>query len=94
MGYFTQQVKRSLRMDEVLAYFGWTPLVSNPNGIEGLCFENEKISYEEVELNFFKAIAACVKDGSYIEMCDEEGNGFRWVFKDGDCTEVQAKVSW
>lgn len=45
------------------------------------------------DLKAFQKIAPFVQDGSFIEMEGEDNETWRWVFKNGKCREVKAKVS-
>jgi hypothetical protein len=40
------------------------------------------------------AIAPAVENASCIEMSGEEGDLWRWVFKDGRCQEIFPKIIW
>lgn len=44
--------------------------------------------------SLFEAVAPYVEDGSFIEMTGDEGEKWRWVFKDGGLKEIYAKVVW
>lgn len=64
----------------------------NENGdIFYLYFNGEKLGDDE---EIFNAIAPAVEDGSFIEMQGENGYLWRWVFQDGKCREIAAKVIW
>ena len=58
---------------------------------QGLYFDGEKLGSD---YNLFCAIAPYVKDGSYIEMQGEDGEIWRWKFKDGNCYEVYPTIVW
>lgn len=45
------------------------------------------------ELQLYNSMAEFVDDG-YIEYLGEDGERWRYVFKDGKCEEVYPKVSW
>ena len=45
------------------------------------------------ELDVFQCMAEFIND-SYIEYLGEDGEKWRYVFKDGDCKEVYPKVIW
>jgi hypothetical protein len=45
--------------------------------------------------SFFQQIAQFVKDGSWIEMDANYGEGpFRWVFKNGQMHEIEPVITW
>lgn len=45
------------------------------------------------ELDLYNSMAEFVNNG-YIEYLGEDGERWRYVFKDGKCEEVYSKVSW
>jgi hypothetical protein len=45
------------------------------------------------ELDMFQCMAEFIND-SYIEYLGEDGEKWRYVFKDGECNEVYPKVIW
>jgi hypothetical protein len=42
----------------------------------------------------FRAIAPYVEDGSYLEVVGEDGEKWRWIFKNGQCDEKYPEVKW
>lgn len=65
--------------------------LDNDGNIVDVEFIGEKLRDDFAK---FRSIASYVKDGSFIEMIDEQGEQWRWVFKDGTCCEITPKVSW
>lgn len=61
------------------------------DNIDKISFEGENL-WDEYK--FLQNIAAFVRDGSYIEMCGEDGDLWRWIFNNGECKEKSAKVVW
>lgn len=59
--------------------------------IDFVSFEGEKLNEDYL---FFDAIAPVVRDGSFIEMVGEDGDRWRWCFKDGKCHEIHATYSY
>ena len=59
--------------------------------VTGISFHGDKMG-EDYQM--FQSIAPYVRSGSFIEMIGEDGEQWRWVFKDGKCREIIAKVSW
>lgn len=45
------------------------------------------------ELDLYKSMAEFTNDG-YIEYLGEDGEKWRYVFKDGKCEEVYPKLTW
>lgn len=75
--------------DEILEAWRWTPTFDIYGNIIDLCFNGEKLGDD---FKMFEVIAKYVKDGSYIEMCGEDGYVWRWVFKDRQVKELKGKV--
>jgi sugar O-acyltransferase (sialic acid O-acetyltransferase NeuD family) len=42
----------------------------------------------------FQSIAKFVQDGTYIEMVGEDGDKWRWLFKNGICKEIYPIITW
>ncbi|WP_075810239.1 hypothetical protein [Clostridium perfringens] len=57
----------------------------------GIDFFGEK--YDGCEEQFFKAIAPHVNDGC-LEYIGEDGERWRYAFKNGECREVYPKIVW
>ena len=55
------------------------------------CFTGAKLGGYEEQL--FKCIAPYVNDG-YLEYWGEDGDKWRYVFKNGECKEVYPKIIW
>lgn len=53
---------------------------------------DDYIGYDDTSL--FNSIAPYVQNGSFIQMIDEEGRQWRWVFNNGKCKQVQPKIVW
>ena len=62
--------------------------LDDEGAITGLEFVSEKISFDEDRM--FQEIAPYVENGSYIEMEGEDSTRWRWLFKNGKCTQVKA----
>lgn len=76
---------------EIFKCWRWHVDTDDQGNIESIYFEGQKLGDDEY---LFKAIAPFVKDGSYIEMSGEDGALWRWVFKNGQCREVYATITW
>jgi len=63
---------------------------TEPNVI-GIKFEGENNGSDK---EIFEVIAPYVEEGSYIEMCGEEGEIWRWVFDGKTCVEKTPTVKW
>jgi hypothetical protein len=76
-------------LEELLELWGYEPRVDQSDGsIVGLDCNNEKLG---AELDLFKAIAPCVRAGSFIEMNGDYG-AWRWVFDGATC--VVRRPTW
>lgn len=76
---------------EIFKCWRWDVDTDEQGNIKSIYFEGQKLGYDEY---LFKAIAPFVKDGSYIEMSGEDGALWRWTFKNGQCREVHATITW
>ena len=54
-------------------------------------FRGEKLDGCELEL--FQCIAPYIDDG-YLEYIGEDGEKWRYIFKNGECKEVYPKIVW
>ena len=79
---------------DVMAELRWTVYMESDSNNDVLYyidyFSGEKLGSE---WDIFKILAPYINDG-YIEMCGEDGNKWRYVFKDGKCDEKYPNVSW
>lgn len=82
---------RCRTLEELFDLWGYRASTDDDGNITALSFESEKIG---VEKKLFDAIAGCVVDGSYLEMCGEESDHWRWCFDGTSCTEKAARVQW
>lgn len=76
---------------EIFKCWRWHVDTDDQGNIESIYFEGQKLGDDEY---LFKAIAPFVKDDSYIEMSGEDGALWRWAFKNGQCREVYATITW
>ena len=81
-------------LEDVLSEFGFeTESDENDNiiSIEDVDMDNND---NDVIESIFSVIAPFVYEGSYIELYDEYGGKWRWIFRDGKCIYVKATVTW
>lgn len=92
IGWANQSViKNSSSFEEAMEECGWT-IEQNENGdYDFIYFSDEKYGDNEIEL---EAIAPYVEDDSYIQMQGEDGDIWRWIFKNGKCIEKYATISF
>lgn len=68
------------------------PLRTDAEGnVIGIRFDGEKIGQENL---LFEVVAPYVRHNSFIEMVGEDGARWRWVFENGRCRRVEARVSY
>lgn len=79
---------RTYNFRDVMAELRYTVYMDDVYYID--YFSGEKLGSE---WDIFKVLAPYINDG-YIEMCGEDGNKWRYVFKDGKCDERHPNVSW
>ena len=78
-------------LDELFECFRWEIEYTNTD-INYIYFVGEKLG-DDIDF-FLNVIAQYVKDGSYIEMLGEDGDRWRYLFKDGKMIEKMAKTLW
>lgn len=82
--------KGEYEIEEIFEEIGYY-LETDDNGdyiIDEKC--GEKLNEE---FYIFQAIAKYVEN-SYIEIVSEDGDRWRWIFKNGKCKEVYPKIIW
>ena len=72
---------------------GWCfSVIGDGHNVIKVCFDGEKLHTETS--TWMEAIAPFVENGSYIEMCGEDGDQWRWVFNNGTMKEIRPKTIW
>jgi len=61
------------------------------NGYGDLYFDGEKLGND---YEFFCAIAPYVGNNCYVQIRGEDGEMWRWVFRDGKCHEIYPTIIW
>ena len=84
-------ILNSSSIEDALDACGWTVEIDNNGNIDDIYFTREKLGDEDI---IFDCIAPAVESGSFIEMCGEEGDRWRWVFINGRCKVVNANIIW
>lgn len=84
----TDVITESEYLEEALDECGWELQHDGDCEIIGIEFQREKLGDED---QIFAAIAPFVENESFIEMRGEDGDCWRWIFKNGECKEVHAK---
>jgi hypothetical protein len=75
----------------VVSAFGWKLVEDAYDNVVSIRHDGEK-AWREKEL--FDALAPYVEDGCFVEVTGEDGDHFRWAFKNGLCVQQQAIISW
>ena len=86
----TKGVLEAPHLSDAMKAFRWSVKHDDEGNITSIHFAGEKAGDDKV---FFDAIAEFVDDGSFIEMCGEDGSRWRWIFSGGQVTEKNAVVS-
>jgi hypothetical protein len=87
----TKDVLEAPHLADAMDAFGWPVKHDADGNITSIHFAREKAGDDKL---FFEAIAEFVDDGSFIEMCGEDGSRWRWIFSGGQVAEKNAVVSW
>lgn len=88
---YDEEIKNAKSLEYILDSFSWEADTDAEGNIISIYFQSEKLGDEKI---LFDIIAPFVSDNSYIEMSGEDGDIWRWVFKDGKCTEKKAEIRW
>ena len=88
--YF-DEILEAESLGEALENCRWEVSVDDLGNIDELEFIGEKLGDE---LEIFNSIASYFNEGSYIEMSGEDGDIWRYLFKDGECKEIHPKITW
>lgn len=84
----SQTVIEADTFEEAMEEFRYDVIVDENGNANYICFIGEKLGDDE---DLFSVIAPFVESGSYIEMCGEEGEFWKWRFKDGKFSTVYAE---
>lgn len=89
--YSQSEVEECTNFKDVMEVCNWYTNYDD----EGNCIDIEFIdgNYSDDDL-IFEVIAPYVEDDSYIEMRDETGERWRWVFKNNECRWVYPDYIW
>jgi len=90
--FFEVKTEHTERVLKKLKNYGYLAELDDEGEIIELYFNGDKLACDEDIM--FQAIAPYVEDGSFIEMVGEDGDCWRWIFKDAKCKEVRAEVTW
>lgn len=77
--------------NEILRPWGWEVENDNNGNVVDIFFIGKKEGRDE---ELFAAIAPFVEDGSYVEMCGEHNNLWRWTFEGGCMKEKYPTIIW
>jgi hypothetical protein len=88
---FKVKAENSDKAARLLNEFDFEPETDADGNIVNLDFVGEKLRDHE---KMCRQIASCVENDSYIEMRGEDGAMWRWVFRNGECHEIEAVIRW
>lgn len=84
------KIEKAQTLYEAMEEWGYEIDSTNDNeDVEWIGFIGEKMGDEKY---MFDAIAPFVVDGSWIQMSGEEGAIWRWIFRNGECCEVDGQI--
>jgi len=78
-------------LKKVFNCWRWEICDDKEGNIIAIYFNGSKLGDDMV---LFRAIAPYVKNDSYIEIMGEDGEFWRWVFKNGTCIEAVPEIIW
>jgi D-mannonate dehydratase len=84
-------IDRTQSLEEMVSDWGWHLQFDPSRDIVGIEYESDSMRGDEDMLD---ALAPFVENGSYLQMNGEEGEIWRWVFKDGKLYSVQAELTF
>lgn len=87
----SSEVDQASTLEEALQAWRWSVFTLQAEDIDDISFEGEKYGDD---IFMFEAIAPYVEDDSFIEMEGEEGERWRWLFKQGEVQEKYAKITY
>jgi hypothetical protein len=85
----TEEVMQSETLKDALWAWRWEAFIDDNGDIADLSFQGEKSGQEAV---LFEALSPHVKEGSYICMRGEDGEHWRWFFRDNRCIEQSGRI--
>jgi len=85
-----------LESDDVVEWvcydYMWNMCIDKDGNVVDIKHESEKLGYQDDY--FFNMIAPYVKDGSFINMQGEDGDLWRYSFRDGKFKIVYPEIVW
>lgn len=86
----TEELANAPTLDKAIEAWGWE-IGYDKGNVYSITFERNKIGDEEV---LFETLAPFVRDGSFIHMNGEDGNQWRWYFRNGKLEEQSMVPDW
>lgn len=87
----TEKVAQATNIEEAFNAWRWIIELDANDDIINIQFRGEKLGDDK---DLFDCIAQYVKEGSYIQMVGEDGEIWRWVFRNKQCIEVAAVLTF
>ncbi|MCL2106426.1 MAG: hypothetical protein FWH26_05115 [Oscillospiraceae bacterium] len=78
-------------VESILGRHGFDALTDGEGNIVGVDFYDDDMREDE---ELYVALIPFLREGSYMEFCDELGNLWRWVFSGGDCHRITPIELW
>ncbi len=87
----TDKVLNAKDIKSIFSAWRWDVEFDNNGDINHIQFIGEKLGDDEY---FFSMIAPYVAPESFIEMRGDDGNLWRWIFKNGTYINKKAVITW
>jgi hypothetical protein len=76
-------------VSHIFAYYGYDAAEDDDGNIVEIDLYDSR---EDEEL--YLSLIPFLREGSYMEFCDDRGNLWRWVFSGGDCHKIKPTTLW
>ena len=88
---YLEDIAQSVTLTEALEYCDFDLIYDDDGNVYDIDWIGENLGDHEEILN---VIAPYVNDGSYMHMCGEDGEHWKWVFEDDKCHYKTSKIVW
>ena len=89
--YIFAEARLAGLVESILSRHGFDALTDETGNIVGVDFYGVDMREDE---ELYVALIPFLREGSYMEFCDELGNLWRWVFSGGDCHRITPIELW
>ena len=87
----TKEVLLAQDLKQAFSVWRWGISLDDKGDVDSISFEGENLGDDTI---FFSEIAPYVEEGSYVQMHGEDGDIWRWVFRNGMCQNLSAELSF